>query len=197
MGEIDAALDGTLPAVVGVSDMRGDFHMHCTWSDGANTLEEMIVGGRRARLRLSFDLGSLVAAGDQDQVRPQRERAPRAACERARARRALRSAHALFERGRYLARRPARLRRRRAGRARHRRRQRPHGDEHLPRGDDRADHSRVRKPVRQRHRPPHGPDANSSEATSSITTRSLRLPREPGRRSRSTVIRDGSTCRGR
>src|SRR6185312_15013041 len=42
MGEIEAALGGTLPAVVGVGDLRGDFHMHCTWSDGANSLEEMI-----------------------------------------------------------------------------------------------------------------------------------------------------------
>jgi DNA polymerase (family X) len=42
MGEIEAALGGTLPAVVGAGDLRGDFHMHCTWSDGANSLEEMI-----------------------------------------------------------------------------------------------------------------------------------------------------------
>jgi DNA polymerase (family 10) len=42
MGEIEAALAGTLPAVVALSDLRGDFHMHCTWSDGVDTLDEMI-----------------------------------------------------------------------------------------------------------------------------------------------------------
>ncbi len=42
IGEIEAARDGTLPIVVDVADLRGDFHMHCTWSDGRNTLEAMI-----------------------------------------------------------------------------------------------------------------------------------------------------------
>ncbi len=42
IGEIEAARDGTLPALVELDDLRGDFHMHCTWSDGRNTLEAMI-----------------------------------------------------------------------------------------------------------------------------------------------------------
>ncbi len=42
IGEIEAARDGTLPTVVELADVRGDFHMHCTWSDGRNTLEAMI-----------------------------------------------------------------------------------------------------------------------------------------------------------
>ena len=42
LGEIDAARDGTLPRVVARDDLRGDFHMHCTWSDGSATLEDMI-----------------------------------------------------------------------------------------------------------------------------------------------------------
>ncbi|HEY0615890.1 MAG TPA: DNA polymerase/3'-5' exonuclease PolX [Candidatus Elarobacter sp.] len=41
-GEIDAAREGTLPAVVEIGDIKGDFHMHCTWSDGRDTLEAMI-----------------------------------------------------------------------------------------------------------------------------------------------------------
>jgi DNA polymerase (family 10) len=42
IGEIEAAREGTLPALVELGDLRGDFHMHCTWSDGRNTLEAMI-----------------------------------------------------------------------------------------------------------------------------------------------------------
>jgi DNA polymerase (family 10) len=42
IGEIEAARDGSLPVVVETGDLRGDFHMHCTWSDGRDTLEAMI-----------------------------------------------------------------------------------------------------------------------------------------------------------
>ncbi len=42
IGELDAALAGTLPEPVSLDDLRGDFHMHCTWSDGKDTLERMI-----------------------------------------------------------------------------------------------------------------------------------------------------------
>jgi len=42
VGEIEAAIAGTLPSPVAVGDLRGDFHMHCTWSDGADSLENMI-----------------------------------------------------------------------------------------------------------------------------------------------------------
>lgn len=42
LGEIEAALDGTLPVPVEVGDLLGDFHMHCDWSDGRHTLERMI-----------------------------------------------------------------------------------------------------------------------------------------------------------
>jgi DNA polymerase (family 10) len=42
VGEIEAARDGTLPQVVTLEDLRGDFHMHTRWSDGADTLEAMV-----------------------------------------------------------------------------------------------------------------------------------------------------------
>jgi DNA polymerase (family 10) len=42
IGEIEAARDGTLPQVVGLDDLRGDFHMHSRWSDGADDLETMV-----------------------------------------------------------------------------------------------------------------------------------------------------------
>jgi DNA polymerase (family 10) len=35
-------LRGELPALLELRDVRGDFHMHCTFSDGNQTLEEMI-----------------------------------------------------------------------------------------------------------------------------------------------------------
>ncbi|MGQ0550876.1 MAG: DNA polymerase/3'-5' exonuclease PolX [Armatimonadota bacterium] len=45
-GEIDAALAGRLPNLVEVKDIRGDLHMHTTWSDGAQTAEQMATAAR-------------------------------------------------------------------------------------------------------------------------------------------------------
>jgi DNA polymerase (family 10) len=41
MGEIEAAIRGTLPVLVQESDLRGVLHAHTTASDGKNTLREM------------------------------------------------------------------------------------------------------------------------------------------------------------
>ena len=43
-GEIDAAAAGRLPALVEPADMRGDLHMHTTYSDGRDPLESMLAG---------------------------------------------------------------------------------------------------------------------------------------------------------
>jgi DNA polymerase (family 10) len=43
-GEIEAAASGRLPRLIEVADLRGDLQMHSTWSDGRNTLEEMVAG---------------------------------------------------------------------------------------------------------------------------------------------------------
>jgi len=45
-GEIDAAREGKLPALVREKDIRGTFHCHTTYSDGANTLAEMAEAAR-------------------------------------------------------------------------------------------------------------------------------------------------------
>jgi len=46
-GELKAAANDELPTLVEVSDLRGDLHMHSTWSnDGKNTLEEMASAAR-------------------------------------------------------------------------------------------------------------------------------------------------------
>jgi DNA polymerase (family X) len=43
-GEIDAALAGDLPDLIEEDDVRGDLHLHTNWSDGNNTIEEMVEG---------------------------------------------------------------------------------------------------------------------------------------------------------
>lgn len=42
MGEIEAAVDGTLPVLVQERDLRGVLHVHSTWSDGQNTIRELV-----------------------------------------------------------------------------------------------------------------------------------------------------------
>jgi DNA polymerase (family 10) len=45
-GEIEAALEGRLPTLVSLPDIRGDLQMHTTWSDGAHSLAELAEGVR-------------------------------------------------------------------------------------------------------------------------------------------------------
>ncbi len=40
-GEIEAAAQGSLPSLIEKDDLKGLFHVHTVYSDGANTLEEM------------------------------------------------------------------------------------------------------------------------------------------------------------
>jgi len=46
-GELEAAATHCLPELVGTSDLKGAFHCHSTWSDGANTLEDMARAAKR------------------------------------------------------------------------------------------------------------------------------------------------------
>jgi DNA polymerase (family 10) len=41
-GEIEAAAAGRLPELIRVEDLRGDLHLHSTWSDGKSSIEEMV-----------------------------------------------------------------------------------------------------------------------------------------------------------
>ena len=41
-GEIEAAREGRLPALVTAADLRGDLHAHTDWSDGHHTLERLV-----------------------------------------------------------------------------------------------------------------------------------------------------------
>jgi DNA polymerase (family 10) len=40
-GEIEAALQGRLPSIVDLKDLRGDLHVHSSWSDGRASIQEM------------------------------------------------------------------------------------------------------------------------------------------------------------
>jgi DNA polymerase (family X) len=42
LDEIDLARAGTIPQLVELNDVRGDFHMHTAWSDGDDSLDAMI-----------------------------------------------------------------------------------------------------------------------------------------------------------
>ena len=41
-GELEASKQGTLPVLVNRADIRGDFHVHTSWSDGANKVEDVV-----------------------------------------------------------------------------------------------------------------------------------------------------------
>lgn len=40
-GEIELAIEGKIPQLVQLSDIKGDLHMHSTWTDGISTIEEI------------------------------------------------------------------------------------------------------------------------------------------------------------
>jgi len=42
LDEIDAARDGKLPALLEPSQIKGDLHVHSEWSDGKNSIEEIV-----------------------------------------------------------------------------------------------------------------------------------------------------------
>ena len=43
---VAAAKEGTLPTLVEFTDLRGDLHAHTDWSDGRNTLQEMVAAAK-------------------------------------------------------------------------------------------------------------------------------------------------------
>lgn len=45
-GEIEAAQLGEIPNLVEADDIKGDLHVHSNWSDGANTLEELVAAAQ-------------------------------------------------------------------------------------------------------------------------------------------------------
>ena len=77
-GELEAAANGALPALIGLEDLRGDLHSHTTASDGTASIEEMALAAQEAGFEYlaitdhsaSMGFGSDVSA---DQLRAQIE----------------------------------------------------------------------------------------------------------------------------
>ncbi|HDN95680.1 MAG TPA: DNA polymerase/3'-5' exonuclease PolX [Thermoplasmatales archaeon] len=69
-GEIEAALNGSLPKLVEYEDVKGDLQMHTKWSDGANTIEEMVQEAKKLGhkfIAITDHVGSLKIAGGMDE----------------------------------------------------------------------------------------------------------------------------------
>ncbi len=50
-GEIEAAMEGKLPGLLALSDIRGDLHAHTKWSDGSHDLESLVAAARERGYR--------------------------------------------------------------------------------------------------------------------------------------------------
>ncbi|MEF8879494.1 MAG: DNA polymerase/3'-5' exonuclease PolX [Candidatus Thermoplasmatota archaeon] len=68
-GEVDAANENNLPDLVEYSDVKGDLQMHSNWSDGSNTIEEMVeeaINLGHEFIAFTDHVGSLKVAGGMD-----------------------------------------------------------------------------------------------------------------------------------
>lgn len=70
---VAAAKDNTLPDLVEFTDLRGDLHAHTDWSDGRNTLQEMVAAAKAEGLEYfaitDHSVSSTVANGlDQERL---------------------------------------------------------------------------------------------------------------------------------
>lgn len=75
-GEIEAALDGKLPRLVERADIKGDLHVHTSWSDGFNTIEEMAAAAKErgySYLAITDHTRSLSVANGLDEERLRRQ----------------------------------------------------------------------------------------------------------------------------
>lgn len=75
LGEMEAAAEGRLPRLIELEDIRGDLHMHTSWTDGKYTAEEMVLAARKRGYRYiaitdhSKSLGVAGGLSDEDLVR--------------------------------------------------------------------------------------------------------------------------------
>ena len=78
-GEIDAAEKGKVPDLVGTHDLRGDLQIQTTWTDGANSIEEMAEEARRLGLEyiaITDHTKGLAMTGGSDEKKLLRQMAP-------------------------------------------------------------------------------------------------------------------------
>jgi DNA polymerase (family 10) len=73
-GELEAALNGTLPQLIEVSDLRGDLHCHTTASDGTASIEQMAEAAREAGYEYLAITDHSATMGFGSDVSPQRLR---------------------------------------------------------------------------------------------------------------------------
>lgn len=67
--EIELAKKGELPKLIKLDDIKGDIHMHTTFSDGENTLEEMVTKARELGYEyvgISDHAPSVVSRGEKE-----------------------------------------------------------------------------------------------------------------------------------
>ncbi|MEK6888196.1 MAG: DNA polymerase/3'-5' exonuclease PolX [Candidatus Aenigmatarchaeota archaeon] len=76
-GEIELAKKGKLPKIVRHDDVIGDLHMHSTWSDGKNTIEEMALAAKKLGYEyicIADHIGHLTIANALDKKRLEKQR---------------------------------------------------------------------------------------------------------------------------
>ncbi|MBI5418682.1 MAG: DNA polymerase/3'-5' exonuclease PolX [Deltaproteobacteria bacterium] len=76
MGEIEAAQEGKLPALLTLAEIRGDLHVHTNWSDGSHDLDTIVAAAKEKGYRYiaitDHSKGLGVAHGlDEKRVREQ------------------------------------------------------------------------------------------------------------------------------
>jgi DNA polymerase (family X) len=71
-GEVQAALEGNIPKLVGYNDLKGDLHMHTKWSDGSYTIKEMAEKSRElghGYISITDHVGTLHIARGMDETK--------------------------------------------------------------------------------------------------------------------------------
>ena len=192
VGEIEAARDGTLPQVVALDDLRGDFHMHTRWSDGADTLEAMVAAAAARGYEYHSISDHSVSRGrglEPSELRAQRA-SVRALGERHNIRTLCSAEVDILEDGSLdyddalLAELDIVVASVHAG------------SQPVARRDDGAADPGLREPLRDDHRAPHRPQRRDRLRRAPTSTRMpySRRRRGPARRWRSTDSRPGWTC---
>jgi DNA polymerase (family 10) len=70
--DVEAAIKGNLPQLIGYHDVKGDLQMHTTWSDGTATLQEMVEAAQKLGhqyIAITDHSGSLRIARGMDENR--------------------------------------------------------------------------------------------------------------------------------